>query len=62
MTPEPSRHNREGYTVPPYTSKLLVLIAVIVFVLAVAGFTPGDMSAVEVVSAGLALFAASFLV
>jgi hypothetical protein len=47
---------------PPYASKLLVLVAVIVFVLAVFGVHVGDTTPVEFVSAGLAFFAASFLV
>lgn len=48
---------------PPYASKLFVLVAVIIFVLTCFGVTVGDgTSAIEMVSAGLAFFAASFLV
>ena len=47
---------------PPYASKLLVLVAVIVFVLAVFGVHVGNVTPLEFVSAGLAFFAASFLV
>jgi hypothetical protein len=47
---------------PPYASKLLVLISVIIFVLAAFGVSVGDVTAVEFVAAGLAFFAASFLV
>lgn len=48
---------------PVYVSKLLCLVAVIIFVLTCFGVTVGDgTSAVEMVSAGLAFLAASFLV
>ncbi len=47
---------------PPYASKLLVLIAVIIFVLAVFGVNVGSTTPLEFVSAGLAFFAASFLI
>ena len=47
----------------PYVSKLLLLVAVIIFVLTCFGVTIGDgTSAVEMISAGLAFFAASCLV
>jgi hypothetical protein len=48
--------------VPPYTSKLLVLVAVIIFVLVVFGVDVGSLTPVEFLAAGLAFFAASFLV
>ncbi len=47
---------------PPYASKLLVLVAVIIFVLAVFGVHVGSTTPLEFVAAGLAFFAASFLV
>ncbi len=43
-------------------SKLCLLAAVIVFVLAAAGVTVGDLDTVRLVAGGLAVFAASFLV
>lgn len=45
-----------------HVSKLLVLIAVIVFVLTAFSVTVGGATAVEMVAAGLAFLAASFLV
>lgn len=59
--PEPSRHNREGFAVPPYASKLLVLVAVVVFVLAAFAVTVASLTPLELVAAGLAFFAASFI-
>lgn len=58
---EPSRHNRE-VTVSPYASKLLLLVALIVFVLAAFGVTVGDVTPVEMVAAGLAFLTGSFLI
>ncbi len=46
----------------PLVSKLLVLVSVIIFVLVVFGVDIGDVTPVELVAAGLAFFAASFLV
>lgn len=46
----------------PYVSKLLVLIALIVFVLVAFGVLISHATPVEEVSAGLAFLAASFLV
>ena len=43
-------------------SAILLLVSVIVFVLAAFGVTPGDASGLQVVAAGLAFLAASFLV
>ncbi len=45
-----------------FVSFLLCLIAVIVFVLTAFGVTVGDTTPTEMVAAGLAFFAASFLV
>lgn len=47
---------------PPYASKLLVLVSVIIFVLAAFGVEVGDVTPLEFVSAGLAFFAAAHLV
>lgn len=58
---EPSRHNRE-VTVSPYVSKLLLLVALVVFVLAAFGVDLGSMTPVQIVAAGLAFLAASFLI
>jgi len=43
-------------------SAILLLVSVIVFVLAAFGVEVGDAGALRVVAAGLAFFAASFLV
>ncbi len=47
---------------PPYASKLLILVAVIIFVLAVFGVNVGNTTPLEFVAAGLAFFAAAHLV
>lgn len=49
-------------TVNITVSKLLVLVAVVVFVLAGFGVTLGDLSELDVISFGLAFGFASFLV
>lgn len=46
----------------PYVSKLLILISVIIFTLAVFGVNIGNTTPLEFVSAGLAFFAAAHLV
>lgn len=47
---------------PPYTGKLLVLVAVIGFVLTAFGVTIGSTNEIEMTAGSLALFAASFLI
>ena len=46
----------------PYVSKLLVLIALIIFVLVAFGVLVSNATALEETAAGLAFLAASFLV
>lgn len=45
-----------------YVSKLLILIAVIMFVLTAFGVNVGDTTPAEMLAAGLAFFAAASLV
>lgn len=59
-TPEPSRHNYRGVNVT--ASKLLCLIAVVLFVLAALGVHVASLSPVELVACGLAFLGASFIV